>query len=685
MRAGGGEHQPAGGRRTRCCRRPWSSRRLRRRWTTRASTAKASVPARWSRSPVPTTARRASDDTTAPAGKARVAAAQWHFPAPDAPTSTTRHGSGSRSTPPACPPRVVPGADGAGARLAYVGCRMPHSFRFDPPVPRPASIVRPRLLRVTLARWEHRVTVVMRRGGPGEDHAARPGARREPPGAAGPRRLARPRPGDADGENLARDLTAALLGAAPEARGPVPEARAVADLVWRRAPQHVCLVLDNVHPLPEGSPGAAWLAGLVELLPSNGHVVLGPGRGPGPARHAGGERRAGRGHRGGPALHRDELAGFAERHAVDPAVLRSTGGWPAMAELVASVEADLAGRYLWEEVLRPLGPERRRVLAALCTLGGADDALASATLGRPVDLARELAGVPLIAVGADGGCVPHALWRRAPRLDLGDERPEAVRRAGRHLVADRRYDDAVRLAAGGSPSCWPTSSGRRASRRPGRPGASWTAGRPCARPRCWPPRPGRWPSASGRRCATRRPRSARCGGPPQWPRAAGDLDAELRGDRQPRPRRLVASGRRADRRVGPPRGRAGVVGPRRLDVAGGHRRRAAGRPGRRRRRRARPARPAGARLPRRRLGRHRHVAGGRRARGPGRGRGRLRRAGRHPRAGRRQLRPLDRGHPGRRRLDRRAASTRPSPPWRPCSRRSRRPACGSTWRSCCRS
>ena len=42
-----------------------------------------------------------------------------------------------------------------------------------------------------------------------------------------------------------------------------------------------------------------------------------------------------------------------------------------MAELVASVGGELAGDYLWEEVLEPLGPERRRVLAVLSDLGAA--------------------------------------------------------------------------------------------------------------------------------------------------------------------------------------------------------------------------------------------------------------------------------------------------------------------------
>ena len=42
---------------------------------------------------------------------------------------------------------------------------MPRSFRFEPPEPVPGALTRPRLLRILLGRWEHRVTSVV--GGPG--------------------------------------------------------------------------------------------------------------------------------------------------------------------------------------------------------------------------------------------------------------------------------------------------------------------------------------------------------------------------------------------------------------------------------------------------------------------------------------------------------------------------------------
>ena len=99
-----------------------------------------------------------------------------------------------------------------------------------------------------------------------------------------------------------------------------------------------------------------------------------------------------------------------------------------MAELAASVGHDMAGDYLWEEVLEPLGPERLRVLAVLSDLGGADDGLAGAALGAPVDLARMLDGVPLVAHGAGGWRAPHQLWHGVPALALANDERETTRR-----------------------------------------------------------------------------------------------------------------------------------------------------------------------------------------------------------------------------------------------------------------
>ena len=317
---------------------------------------------------------------------------------------------------------------------------MPRSFRFEPPEPRPGTLTRPRLLRALLQRWDHRVTAVV--GGPGL------GKTTLMTQAIAENRLA-PRgddiwlgveAADADGDTLARDVAAALArrspiagpgvddtepsGAGPRTRAAedtVPDsgADAVADAMWRRAPTPVCIVFDDVHAVPPTSPGAAWLAALADALPANGHLVF-AGRTAPPIPLA-------RWTTHGALLELsedelrftdEELEAFAAARGVEPDRLAGTGGWAAMAELAASVDGQRTGDYVWEEVLEPLGAERRHVLAVVSDLGGADDALATDVLGHQVVVADALDGVPLVAGSGDGWRVPHALWRSMGRLAL---------------------------------------------------------------------------------------------------------------------------------------------------------------------------------------------------------------------------------------------------------------------------
>jgi DNA-binding SARP family transcriptional activator/ATP/maltotriose-dependent transcriptional regulator MalT len=323
------------------------------------------------------------------------------------------------------------------------------------------------LLRALLGRWDHRVTVVV--GGPGL------GKTTLLTQTIAENRLA-PRgddvwlgvePADADGETLARDLAGAVVrglpvpqrgpnGAdpyegpqgVPRGEGAAPDAGAVADAIWHRAPTRVCLVFDDVHSVPQGSAGAAWLAALAEALPANGHLLF-AGRSAPPIPFA---RRGAHG-----ALLElseddllftdDELAAFAAARGVDGDRLAASGGWAAMAELAASVEGHRAGDYVWEEVLEPLGSERRHVLAVVSDLGGADDALATHVLGHPVVVAEALDGVPLVARGSDGWRAPHPLWRSTDRVALtAQDRVGIRRRAATHLAARGQFDDAFRLA-----------------------------------------------------------------------------------------------------------------------------------------------------------------------------------------------------------------------------------------------
>ena len=261
---------------------------------------------------------------------------------------------------------------------------------------------------------------------------------------------------DADADRLARVVATAVAARNEDdphnggRSAATPEPAAVAASVWHRAPTEACLVLDDVHLLPQGSTGAAWLADLVAALPANGHVVFASRTEPPiPLTRIGVQGSVLRLGEDDLRFSDDELSGFAARRGLDPRRFGETGGWPAMAELAASVENRFAGTYLWEEVLEPLGTVRRHLLSVLCDLGGADEELVSAAIGTPVDLAAALDGIPLVAKGGDGWFVPHGLWRTAPGIELGPtERGQIRRRAVEHLDDRGRFDDAYSLLQG---------------------------------------------------------------------------------------------------------------------------------------------------------------------------------------------------------------------------------------------
>jgi DNA-binding SARP family transcriptional activator/ATP/maltotriose-dependent transcriptional regulator MalT len=317
---------------------------------------------------------------------------------------------------------------------------MPRTFRHEPPEPSAAVVPRPRLLQSLLGRWEHPVTTVAGGAGMGKTTLLAQAVAENRLAPRGDDVWLGVQPQDADAGRLARSVGAAL--GADE--GP----ESVAEVLWQRSPTQVCLVLDDVHRLPAGSSGAAWLAELVDGLPANGHVVLaGRAEPPVPLSRLGAHGLVLRLGEDELRFSDDELATFAERRGVGADRLAGTAGWPALAELSANVDQRLTGTYVWEEVLEPLGPARRRVLAVLADLGGGDDALVAAALDQPVDLAGSLADVPLVAHTADGWHEAHALWRDAPGLALDDgARAEGRRRAVEHLTGLGRFDDAFDLA-----------------------------------------------------------------------------------------------------------------------------------------------------------------------------------------------------------------------------------------------
>lgn len=250
-------------------------------------------------------------------------------------------------------------------------------------------------------------------------------------------------PEDAHG-GLAADLVRAVHGGPPSVEDP---ARAVADAIWSCAPEDVCLLLDDCHHLPLGSPGHEMISDLVRRLPANGHVVIASRDDP--------ELPIGRIAAAGRLLRiaeedltydDDEVEQVAQTRGVDAAALAEAAGWPAMVSLLASTGRAVALEYLWQEVIQPLDAVARGTLAAVVDLGGGDAQMLSDALEREVSLAEELTNVPLLATADDGWLRPHPLWRPMARLRLDPAAAPGVRRrAVLHLLGRQRFDDAYRL------------------------------------------------------------------------------------------------------------------------------------------------------------------------------------------------------------------------------------------------
>ncbi len=226
---------------------------------------------------------------------------------------------------------------------------------------------------------------------------------------------------EADDEH-ADHLVAGLTRALDLPPTEVPSLDAIHEWVASQAPNEVCFVFDDVHEIATGSQGAAVLSSLVNDLPRNGHVVL-ASRDPVPVSTSrlavGGylERLA----EADLAFEHSEIEHFAAIRGVDPGLLRSTAGWPALAELTASGGADLVFDYLWDEILERIGLERAAHLARFARVGGGDDEVVSAIVGRSRRVEDLIEGVPLVERSASGWAALHPLWGPPLRRLVTDE------------------------------------------------------------------------------------------------------------------------------------------------------------------------------------------------------------------------------------------------------------------------
>lgn len=305
-----------------------------------------------------------------------------------------------------------------------------------------SALLRPRLLEPLGGRFGRRVTLVCAGPGFGKTTLVQQAMREA--------RLARlgldvPLTCTTDhalASQLVADLLEPLTGAptGEAVLDPVKGADLVREAVWARAPDQVCLVLDDLHLLLPESPGELLLRRLLARLPGNGHLLLSSRQRPSlPTARLLAQGDAIVLDAAELAFTAEENVEFARMRGISAQTIAAAGGWPALAGLITGSGGGHVGSYLAEEVLHPMAPDEREALTLLAHLGGGDDALLSEVLGRRVRLAATVAGLPLVDGDEQGWWRLHELWRSAladaPAPAVVAAAAAAMHRRGRHREA----------------------------------------------------------------------------------------------------------------------------------------------------------------------------------------------------------------------------------------------------------
>jgi DNA-binding SARP family transcriptional activator len=313
------------------------------------------------------------------------------------------------------------------------------------------EIPRLRLVRLLEGRWDRPVTLLVAGPGFGKTTVLAQAVRAH---QAAPRGIDVWLSCEATYEDPFCFATALLdaMSVGRRARGPGRRTawgpREVIDALIRWAPLDVCLLLDDVHEIPPGSPGAAFLREVARMLPATAHLVLSGREAPDvplARREATGEviRITDE----DLAFTDIEVRALARQLGRDERIAEPLHGWPAMVRLSLAAGAAAPWQYAREEVLCRVSDPQRLELAALAALGTGTAREVAEVTGGPVtldDLARQ---VPLVGVLDDGRYRAHDLWADAlPRIMTVQDEQFLLERAVAVLAGRGDLARAGRLA-----------------------------------------------------------------------------------------------------------------------------------------------------------------------------------------------------------------------------------------------
>ena len=208
----------------------------------------------------------------------------------------------------------------------------------------------------------------------------------------------------------------------------------------------VCVVIDDVHELPEGSTGEGLVRDLATRLPPHGHLLLASRRPlPIPLARRRTAAQVVEVDRDALAFTEAELTTLAGLAGEDPAACDGLAGWPSLVRLVLSAPLGSTRQFLWEEIVAGLPLPERAGLLALAVLGSGSAEEVALVAGCAVDTQRLVGTVPLLHVDAEGTLGAHQLWEDAADRIFSSSEVRDTRGRALRVLLDR--GDTVRMGS----------------------------------------------------------------------------------------------------------------------------------------------------------------------------------------------------------------------------------------------